>query len=92
MKGRPGGWEDELLVAYLLPTGHVAAYKDWLRAGGLEHSPGRFRRWLLEEYRPRGPSREDWEFNPYPLIVVTRPPADPATAAVAAGGRARDAR
>jgi hypothetical protein len=26
MKGRPGGWENELLVAYLLPTGHVAAY------------------------------------------------------------------
>jgi hypothetical protein len=25
-KGRPGGWENELLVAYLLPTGHVAAY------------------------------------------------------------------
>ena len=26
MKGRPGGWEDGLLVAHLLPTGHVAAY------------------------------------------------------------------
>ncbi|WP_158641928.1 hypothetical protein [Corallococcus sp. AB018] len=26
MKGRPGGWESELLVAYLLPSGHVAAY------------------------------------------------------------------
>jgi hypothetical protein len=26
MKGRTGGWENELLVAYLLPTGHVAAY------------------------------------------------------------------
>jgi len=26
MKGRPGGWENELLVAYLMPTGHVAAY------------------------------------------------------------------
>jgi hypothetical protein len=26
MKGRPGGWENELLVAYLLPTGHVAAF------------------------------------------------------------------
>jgi hypothetical protein len=25
MKGRPGGWENELLVAYLLPTGHVPA-------------------------------------------------------------------
>lgn len=26
MKGRSGGWENELLVAYLLPTGPVAAY------------------------------------------------------------------
>jgi len=26
MKGRPGGWENELLVAYLLRSGHVAAY------------------------------------------------------------------
>ncbi|MDC0712729.1 hypothetical protein POL68_29980 [Stigmatella sp. ncwal1] len=26
MQGRPGGWENELLVAYLLPTGPVAAY------------------------------------------------------------------
>ncbi|WP_171806184.1 hypothetical protein [Corallococcus exiguus] len=26
MKGRPGGWESELLVAYLLPFGNVAAY------------------------------------------------------------------
>ena len=26
MKGRPGGWENELLVAYLLPAGHVAVY------------------------------------------------------------------
>jgi hypothetical protein len=26
MKGRPGGWENELLVAYLLPTRHIVAY------------------------------------------------------------------
>lgn len=26
MRGRPGGWGNELLVAYLMPTGHVAAY------------------------------------------------------------------
>jgi len=26
MKGKPGGWANELLVAYLMPTGHVAAY------------------------------------------------------------------
>ncbi len=25
-KVRPGGWENELLVAYLLPAGHFAAY------------------------------------------------------------------
>jgi hypothetical protein len=26
MTGRPGGWENELLVAYLMPTGNVTAY------------------------------------------------------------------
>jgi hypothetical protein len=26
MKGKPGGWENALLIAYLLPTGSVAAY------------------------------------------------------------------
>ncbi|WP_263437684.1 hypothetical protein [Stigmatella hybrida] len=26
MQGRSGGWENELLVAYRLPTGPVAAY------------------------------------------------------------------
>jgi hypothetical protein len=26
MQGRPGAWKNELLVAYVLPSGHVAAY------------------------------------------------------------------
>ncbi|WP_395830384.1 hypothetical protein [Archangium violaceum] len=26
MQGRPGAWKNELLVAYVMPSGHVAAY------------------------------------------------------------------
>ncbi|MFP2894990.1 hypothetical protein [Corallococcus sp. 4LFB] len=33
IKGRPGGWENELLVAYLMPAGHVAAYSVPLVSG-----------------------------------------------------------
>jgi hypothetical protein len=25
-QGRPAGWENELLIAYVMPAGHVAAY------------------------------------------------------------------
>ncbi len=35
MKGHPGGWENALLVAYLLPTGQVAAYSVPLARGAL---------------------------------------------------------
>jgi hypothetical protein len=45
MKGRPGGWEDELLVAHLLPTGHVAAYSVPL-VGGAFIWGGKVYRWL----------------------------------------------
>jgi protein tyrosine phosphatase (PTP) superfamily phosphohydrolase (DUF442 family) len=57
-------------------SGHLRSYRDWLQAAGLEHTPGRFRTWLAEVYRPGSPSREYWPYNPYPLVVVTRPPAD----------------
>lgn len=84
---RPGGRledaEAEFSLHYLFArykdgkvmAGHLDAYKSWLAAGGHTHSPARFRHWLLDVYRPLGPSRDDWSFNPYPLVVVTRPGA-----------------
>jgi hypothetical protein len=38
----------------------------------MAHTPDRFRRWILEGYQPGQPCREQWEFDPYPLVVVTR--------------------
>ena len=52
---------------------HLEAYEGWLRLGNLGHTPERFRHWISSEYRPGRPSREHWDFDPYPLVVVTRP-------------------
>ncbi len=60
--------------------GHLDAYESWLagQGGPSVHSPETFRRWALDTYRPGSPSREEWPYDPYPLKVVTRPPARPA--------------
>jgi protein tyrosine phosphatase (PTP) superfamily phosphohydrolase (DUF442 family) len=65
----------------------VDQYEAWLRAGGTAHSPATFRRWAESGYRPQHPSREEWPYDPYPLIVVTPPPAE-ATAANPETGKA----
>jgi protein tyrosine phosphatase (PTP) superfamily phosphohydrolase (DUF442 family) len=52
---------------------HLDRYEQWLRARGLSHTPERFRLWVAEGYRPGHPSREDWPYDPKPLVVVTRP-------------------
>ena len=52
---------------------HLEAYEAWLAAGKLAHAPERFRYWITSEYRPGQPSREQWDFDPYPLVVVTKP-------------------
>jgi hypothetical protein len=56
-------------------AGHLDAYEAWLRRKRVDHTPARFRLWLAQDYRPGSPSREYWPYNPYPLVVVTRPPA-----------------
>jgi protein tyrosine phosphatase (PTP) superfamily phosphohydrolase (DUF442 family) len=56
-------------------AGHLDGYEAWLRERELAHTPDRFRHWLAEVYRPGVPSRESWPYNPYPLVVVTRPQA-----------------
>jgi protein tyrosine phosphatase (PTP) superfamily phosphohydrolase (DUF442 family) len=56
-------------------AGHLDAYEAWLRQNRVAHTPGRFRLWLAQDYRPGSPSREYWPYNPYPLVVVSRPQA-----------------
>jgi protein tyrosine phosphatase (PTP) superfamily phosphohydrolase (DUF442 family) len=52
---------------------HLDQYAAWLRKQGVAHSPDQFRRWVAEGFQPGTPSREQWPYDPYPLIVVTRP-------------------
>ncbi len=63
-------------------------YEDWLRRGGLEHRPEVFRRWVAEGYIPGEPNREEWPYDPSPLVVETRP--RPANASVAGKGLGGD--
>ena len=48
-------------------------YESWLRGQGLAHRPEAFRKWAADGYKPGNPDRERWAWDPYPLIVVTRP-------------------
>lgn len=52
---------------------HLEQYEAWLMKVGLTHSPRAFRLWVDEGYVPGEPSREQWPFDPYPLVVTTRP-------------------
>ncbi len=54
---------------------HLEAYRAWLQGRSTPHTPARFRRWLAAEYTPGQPGREAWAYDPYPLVVTTRPPA-----------------
>ena len=56
-------------------SGHVERYARYLAATGSTHSPDRFRRWIRAVYRPGSPSREEWPYDPYPLVTIVRPPA-----------------
>lgn len=51
----------------------VDQYESWLAGQGLEHSPETFRRWAAEGYLPGRPNREDWPYDPSPLVLITRP-------------------
>jgi protein tyrosine phosphatase (PTP) superfamily phosphohydrolase (DUF442 family) len=51
---------------------HLERYEEWLRSQSLDHSPDQLRRWLGSEYRPGQPNREQWDHDPYPLVVVTK--------------------
>ena len=93
---RPGSTlqdaESEFALGYLFArygdgkvmAEHLDQYRAWLAARGGSHSPERFRLWVNEGFRPGRPSREDWPYDPYPLVVVTRPAG--AVADAGAGG------
>lgn len=52
---------------------HFDRYAGWLARNRWDHSPERFRQWVDEGFVPESPSREQWPYDPYPLVVVTRP-------------------
>ena len=70
---------------------HLDQYESWLLAGKLQHEPANFRRWVNEGFKPGIPNREQWPYDPYPLVVITRPGAEPEATPVAGGspGQAR---
>jgi hypothetical protein len=64
---------------------HLDQYADWLGTHGWTHDPSRFRRWVRDGFRPRLPNREQWPYDPYPLVVVTRPAPPPTPDELATG-------
>ena len=92
---RPGGslesaWSQFGPYYLYLPTadglmmrGHVDAYARWLGARGWGHTPERFVEYAETAYTPGTPSREHWPYDPYPLVVVTRPESAAPTTATA---------
>jgi protein tyrosine phosphatase (PTP) superfamily phosphohydrolase (DUF442 family) len=52
---------------------HLELYAQWLRDRGEAHTPERFRCWLTDGYRPGRPCRETWPYDPFPLVVISRP-------------------
>ncbi len=59
---------------------HLDQYEHWLHAKNLAHTPAEFRRWVDGGFQPMVPNREQWPYDPYPLVVITRPAAQPVAA------------
>lgn len=74
---------DQLSISYkflafkdgLVILGHLAQYESYLNLHQWKHSAQVFRHYIAQDYRPSGPSRDDWAFNPIPLVVIHRPDA-----------------
>jgi len=56
---------------------HLDQYETWLRTNGMKHDPATFHRWVDQGFKPGVPNREQWPYDPYPLVVITRPGAKP---------------
>jgi protein tyrosine phosphatase (PTP) superfamily phosphohydrolase (DUF442 family) len=82
---RPGGTLDDaraqFSIRYLfvrvndgkVMAEHLDQYENWLLERGIKHEPANFHRWVDEGFQPGHPSREDWQYDPYPLVVLARP-------------------
>jgi protein tyrosine phosphatase (PTP) superfamily phosphohydrolase (DUF442 family) len=64
---------------------HLDQYEGWLRSRRLKHDPASFRRWVHEGYEPLAPNREQWPYDPYPMVVTIRPTAKDQPAPIAGG-------
>jgi len=51
---------------------HLERYEDWLRGQSLAHNPDHLRDWLRSGYEPGQPCRDQWDHDPYPLVVVSK--------------------
>ena len=60
---------------------HLDQYEAWLGKQRLAHAPEHLRRWAEEGFQPGTPGREDWPYDPVPIVVITRP--EPKTSQVA---------
>jgi protein tyrosine phosphatase (PTP) superfamily phosphohydrolase (DUF442 family) len=96
---RPGGTLDDargqFALRYLflgigdgaLMQDHLERYAGWLRDRGWTHSPERLHEWVAAGYYPGRPGREQWPYDPFPLVVISRPaPMVPVPPARLAGG------
>jgi protein tyrosine phosphatase (PTP) superfamily phosphohydrolase (DUF442 family) len=50
-------------------------YRAWLAEHQKDHTPEVFMTWLKTDFKPGKPSRELWPYDPYPLLVRSRPAA-----------------
>lgn len=48
-------------------------YENWLISHKIRHSPTQFMAWLKADFQPRSPSREEWPYDPYPLVIRSHP-------------------
>ena len=72
----------QLAIRYLylrLGDGRIMAelidqYENWLSRNNFKHSPEVFRQWVATGYVPGRPSREEWPYDPCPLVVETHAP------------------
>jgi hypothetical protein len=65
---------------------HLEQYEKWLRVRGLKHNVVTFHRWADEGFQPQRPNRDQWPYDPYPLVVITRPGGGPTTGPVSRNG------